>query len=69
MKIEHKVIALSIIFALFVWIIDAILDYLYFYKEPFRLLIPEVPSFEFYMRFIWMAFLLIFGIIASRIYS
>ncbi|MCE8423690.1 MAG: PAS domain S-box protein, partial [Candidatus Methanoperedens sp.] len=68
MKIEYKVIAVSIIIGLFVWIIDAVVDYLYFYKEPFQsVLIPEVPSFEFYIRFIWMAFLLIFGIIASRI--
>ena len=68
MKIEHKVIALSIIIGLFVWIIDAVIDNLYFYKEPFQnLLIPEVPSFEFYIRFTWMAFFLISGIIASRI--
>ena len=68
MKIEHKVIALSIIISLFVWIIDAVVDYLYYYKEPFQsLLIPEVPSFEFYIRFTWIAFFLIFGIIVSRI--
>ena len=68
MKTENKVIALSIIISLFVWIIDAVVDYLYYYDEPFQsVLIPEVPSFEFYIRFIWIAFFLIFGIIASRI--
>ncbi|CAG1003294.1 two-component system, cell cycle sensor histidine kinase and response regulator CckA [Methanosarcinales archaeon] len=68
MKIEYKVIAVSIIIGLFVWVIDATMDYLYYYKEPFlSVLIPEVPSFEFYIRFTWIAFFLIYGIIASRI--
>jgi PAS domain S-box-containing protein len=68
MKIEHKVIALSIIIGLFVWVIDAVLDYLYIYQEPFQsVLIPEVPSFELYIRSTLMAFLLIFGIVTSRI--
>jgi PAS domain-containing protein len=60
MKIEHKVIALSIIFVLFAWIIDAILDYLFFPGE-------ESFGFEFYMRSFLMVLILIFGIIASRI--
>jgi PAS domain S-box-containing protein len=60
MKIEHKVIALSIIFVLFAWIVDAILDYLFFPGE-------ESFGFEFYMRSFLMALILIFGIIASRI--
>ncbi len=68
MKIEHRIIVLSIIIGLFVWIIDAVLDSLYFYKEPFHgMLISEVPTFEIYLRITWMALLLIFGIIASRI--
>ncbi len=68
MKIEHKVIALSIIIGLFVWVIDAVLDSLYFYKEPIQsVMIPEVPSFELYIRLTWIVFLFIFGIITSRI--
>ena len=68
MKIEYKVIALSIIIGLFVWVIDAFVDYFYFYQEPFQnVLIPEASSFEFYIRLTWMAFFLIFGLIASRI--
>ncbi len=68
MKIEYKVIALSIIIGLFAWVIDAVIDYLYFYKESFQgVLIPEIPSFEYYLRLTWVVFFLIFGIIASRI--
>ncbi len=59
MKIEHKVIALSIIFVLFAWIIDAILDYLFFPGE-------ESFSFEFYMRSFLTVIILIFGIIMSK---
>jgi len=60
MKIEHKVIALSIIFALFAVIIDAILDHFFFPDE-------ESFGFEFYMRSYLIVLILIFGIIASRI--
>ncbi len=59
MKIEHKIIALSIIFVLFAWIIDAILDYLFFPGE-------ESFSFELYMRSFLMVIILIFGIIMSK---
>jgi two-component system, cell cycle sensor histidine kinase and response regulator CckA len=59
MKIEHKIIALSIIFVLIAWIIDAILDYLFFPGE-------ESFSFEFYMRSFLMVIILIFGIIMSK---
>jgi two-component system cell cycle sensor histidine kinase/response regulator CckA len=60
MKVEHKVIVLSIIFALFAVIIDAILDHLFFPGE-------ESFGFEFYMRSYLIVLILIFGIIASRI--
>jgi PAS domain S-box-containing protein len=60
MKIEHKVIALSIIFVLFAWAIDALLDYFFFPGE-------ESFGFEFYIRSYLMIVILTFGIIASRI--
>jgi len=37
MKIEYKVIALSIIIGLLVWVIDAVVDYFYFLSRA----IPE----------------------------
>jgi PAS domain S-box-containing protein len=60
MKIEHKVIALSIIFVLFAWAIDALMDYFFFPGE-------ESFGFEFYMRSYLMIVIFTFGIIASRI--
>jgi len=68
MKIEYKVIALSIIIGLLFWVIDAVVDYFYFYQEPFQnVLIPEASSFELYIRLTWTAFFFIFGLITSRI--
>ncbi len=70
MKIENKVIIISIIIGLFVWVIDAILDYHYFYNEPFhRVLISDIPGFELYLRFAWLIFFLIVGIITAKMLS
>ena len=67
MKTEHKVIAISFMFGLLVWIFDAVMDYLFFYEETLlELLITDVPPHEIYMRLLIILFFLIFGIIVLR---
>lgn len=68
MKIEHKIIALSVILGLLVWVIDAFLDSFFFYEGSFLdLLIFKISGFEIYIRLTWIMLFLAFGIIASRI--
>jgi hypothetical protein len=68
MKIEHKVIYLSIIFGLLVWITDAVLDYFLFYEGTLLgLLFYDIPSHEIYMRTLIIILFLAFGVLVSRI--
>jgi PAS domain S-box-containing protein len=68
MKSEHKVIGLSLILGLSIWIIDAVLDYYLFYEGTFwGLLISDVPKHEVYIRLVVVASFLIFGLLISRV--
>jgi len=68
MKTEHKVVALSFFFGLLIWVGDALMDYLFFYEEPFwSLLVAEVPKLEIYFRILVLVMFLIFGTILSKI--
>ncbi|MHC4443392.1 MAG: PAS domain-containing sensor histidine kinase [Planctomycetota bacterium] len=68
MKIEYKIIAISIVFGLFVWIADAVLDYLFFYEGTFvELLITQVPAHEQYIRSFILASFITFGTFMSVI--
>ena len=68
MKTERKVIAVSVMFGLLVWIVDAVLDYLLFYEGTLLgLLITDVPGHELYIRSFTIASFLVFGIILSRV--
>ena len=66
MKTTHKVIAVSIGFGLFFWVIDAVLDAVFFYQGTlFELLITDVPAHEVYVRLVVMACFLVFGVLLS----
>ncbi len=66
MKTKYKVVALSIVFGLFVWVIDAVLDYFIFYQGPFwELLITGIPKHEIYIRSVILASFIVFGILMS----
>ncbi|MDY7075348.1 MAG: GAF domain-containing protein [Chloroflexota bacterium] len=66
MKTEHKVIAASILFGLFVWVTHAVLDCLFFYEVSFlELLITDVPAHEIYVRLTTMVCVLVFGVLVS----
>ncbi len=68
MKVEKKIIALSISFGLFVWVVDAVLDFYFFYEGTFwELLIYDVPKHEVYIRSVILASFMIFGILIGSI--
>jgi PAS domain S-box-containing protein len=68
MRTESKVIFLSVIAGMFVWIADAVLDCFFFYKGPFvDLLILNVPLHEVYVRLVSMVAILILGLVAARL--
>jgi PAS domain-containing protein len=68
MKIEYKVIVLSIIFALFGWITDAFVDYSIFYEGSFGdLLFYNIPPHELYMRSLMAALIFVFSLLMSKV--
>ncbi|MBI5118991.1 sensor histidine kinase [Candidatus Poribacteria bacterium] len=70
MKTESKIIASSIILGLLAWIIDAILDYLFFYPGTFLgLLILRMPRHEAYIRSVILALFILFGVTVSRLFT
>jgi PAS domain S-box-containing protein len=67
LRVERKVIVLSVIFALLVWVVDAGFDYLFFYEDSFwNLLIFNVSGLEVYMRSVFSLFFVVFGLLVSR---
>ncbi len=69
-KDEHKIIILSFIAAITIWVIDAVIDTLIFHSGTFSdILLFDVPSHELYFRLFFAASFVIFGVIISRILS
>ncbi|MBW2173679.1 MAG: PAS domain S-box protein, partial [Deltaproteobacteria bacterium] len=63
---RYKVIGFSIIFGLFVCVLDALFDYFIFYEDTFwNVLILEATPFELYIRSLILASFTVFGIIIS----
>ena len=51
MRVERKILALSIALGVYFWIIDALVDSLIFYDESFlQSLLLDVAPIEIYMR-------------------
>jgi hypothetical protein len=71
MKINKKILYVSIILGLFVGIVDTILDYIFFYNNEnfFDLLILNVPEHEIYIRSVILFCFMIFGLIVGDIIS
>jgi signal transduction histidine kinase len=68
MKIKHNIFALSLFFALLLYLIDAFIDDLIFHMGGFGgLLFSDVPVHEIYMRIVMVAGFLAFGVLVSRI--
>ena len=69
MKTELKFVALAGVFGFGMWILDGVIDYIYFHDMPFwELLIFKIPPHELYMRSVMMLNFVIFGLVVSKIY-
>ena len=67
-KIEYRVVLLSVVFGITMWIVDAFIDSVFFYEESFwDSLLFEITVFEIYFRSTIMLLFIVFGIIVSLI--
>lgn len=67
MKAGNKVVFISFLLGLFIWILDAVFDYLIFYEGTFwELLISNVPKHEIYIRSSFLVCCILFGFIAKK---
>jgi len=65
---EYRIILFSVLAALSFWIIDAVVDYVFHYDEPFvNLLIANQKEISF--RLLFVLCFLTFGLIVSRMFS
>ncbi len=70
MKRRLKILIVSILFGLLVWIVDAIVDYIFFYEGTFlSILITDVPDPEIFMRFLMFICFSLFGAVLSNIFA
>lgn len=70
MKKEFILIVYSVIFAFFVWILDSLIDSLFFYEDSFLdLLLFDIPNPELFFRIEVIISFTIFGVIISHFFS
>jgi signal transduction histidine kinase len=70
MRTEHRIIGLSIILGIFVWIFDAFFDSFVFLRGSFwGVLIFDIKKHEIFMRCLILGLFVGFGIILSRVIS
>ncbi|MGM0613875.1 MAG: PAS domain-containing hybrid sensor histidine kinase/response regulator, partial [Bacteroidota bacterium] len=68
MKVRHKVYTLAIAFIALVWIIDALIDFFFFYEKTlWDVLILDVPEHELYIRLLITACFIIFAEISYQL--
>lgn len=68
MRLKHKVLLVSFFFGLFIWFFDSFLDYFAFYEGTFLdLLVLKVPRRELYIRSLFLACFVAFGLVAANI--
>lgn len=66
MKTENKVLLWSFLLGVFIWIADALFDYLFFYKGTFQnLILTDIPPHEIYIRSLILGCFIIFGFVCS----
>ncbi len=68
MKFNTNTIALSLLFAGFIWIADTTIDYLYYYDKAYwDLLIFDIPGHDLIIRIVFFLTFLIYGLILSTV--
>ena len=66
LKIEHKIVILSVIFGLSMWSFDALVDTHIFKRDGFLEELFEVPPHEVYFRTLFIVSFILFGLVISR---
>ena len=68
MKINKRVLFISVLLGLLVGLVDTMLDHIYFYKSRsfLDLLVFDIPGHEIYIRFTILLCFIIFGLIAGN---
>ncbi len=70
MKTETKIVIGAILLAILVWVGDGLLDsFLFSEATLLESLFTDVSLFEFYLRSVGMAFILIFGVIMAKLFE
>ena len=68
MKSEYKIMVLSILIGLFVWVLDTVIDLFIFYEGTFwGILIYDIPGHELYIRTVILALFILFGAFLARV--
>lgn len=66
MKTKNKIIIITIFLTMLFWVVDAALDYFFYYEGSFlEVLIFGLSAQEIYMRTLGSAFIIIFGAITA----
>lgn len=66
LRIEYRVLILAVLLSGLIWLVDAILDYFFFFEASWaELLFSNVSSHELYMRTVPIVVLLVFGLAIS----
>jgi len=64
---KYKILIISVCFGLLSWLIDTIIDYLFFHEGTFLgAMIYDVPTHHIFMRFLVIILFFIFGLIISN---
>lgn len=67
-QLERAIVPLAVLLGLLVWLVDAVLDYLWFYEGTFlELLVTNVPPQEVFARSLILAGFAVFGMFTSRL--
>ncbi len=68
MKVEHKIVLVAVLFGLFVWVLDAMVDYLFFFKGTFmQSFATMVAPHDAYLRVVITIVFPVFGIIIAGV--
>lgn len=68
MKVEHKIILASVIFGLSMWVLDAVVDYLFFFQGTFwQSMATMVAPHDAYLRVAIMIVFPVFGLVIAKI--
>lgn len=68
MRTERSIVILALVLGLFAWVVDAVLDYLLFYRggEFWELMLAYEYAHEAYIRCVILAVFVVFGLVVSR---